>query len=178
MGKRGSKGIRRGKRRTEQRPEVNGFSWVIAGKLAGMGLPGWPFSDQAADLESLKGAGIGAVVTLTEYALESDAVETSGLEVLHLPIPDMTPPSREDIEQFTHFVDEALSADKPVAAHCLAGRGRTGTMLACYLVKQGLDAAAAIAQIREQRPGSIETQEQVMAVFDYARYLKEKILQE
>ena len=173
MGKRGSKGTRRHPRASPPRPEVNGFGWVIEDRLAGMALPGWPFSDLTTDLEALQAAGIGAIVTLTEYPLDAEVVDASGLEVLHLPIPDMTPPSLEAISQFTAYVDEALAGDKAVVAHCLAGRGRTGTMLACYLVKQGMDPTVAISQIREQRPGSIETQEQVLAILGYARFLTE-----
>ena len=53
------------------------------------------------------------------------------------------------------------------------GRGRTGTMLACYLVKtRHITAIEAIAQIRKMRPGSLETQEQEETVGRY--YLKVK----
>jgi hypothetical protein len=45
-------------------------------------------------------------------------------------------------------------------------------MLACYFVKKGMTAAAAIAHIRRIRPGSIETPEQANAVTDFARRLK------
>ena len=59
--------------------------------------------------------------------------------------------------------------------HCYWGLGRTGTMLACYLVKLcGMDAQSAITQVRYTRPYSIETYEQEEAVFDYAEYLSKK----
>lgn len=57
--------------------------------------------------------------------------------------------------------------------HCTLGFGRTGTMLACYLVKErGLCAGDAIAEIRRLRPGSIETYEQEKAVFQFYQRTK------
>jgi atypical dual specificity phosphatase len=53
-----------------------------------------------------------------------------------------------------------------------AGLGRTGTMLACYFVKKGMPAPAAISHVRRIRPGSIETPEQADTITDYARRLK------
>lgn len=60
-----------------------------------------------------------------------------------------------------------------VGVHCALGFGRTGTMLACYLVKErGLAAGDAIAEIRHLRPGSIETHEQEKAVFQFYQRTK------
>ena len=54
------------------------------------------------------------------------------------------------------------------------GRGRTGTMCACYFVHmQGQTADQAIGNIRRMRPGSIETSEQERLVHQYVAYLKE-----
>ncbi|KAG8509908.1 Dual specificity protein phosphatase 23 [Galemys pyrenaicus] len=60
-----------------------------------------------------------------------------------------------------------------VGVHCALGLGRTGTMLACYLVKdRGLAAGDAIAEIRRLRPGSIETYDQEKAVFQFYQRTK------
>ncbi|HCA46062.1 MAG TPA: protein-tyrosine-phosphatase, partial [Armatimonadetes bacterium] len=50
------------------------------------------------------------------------------------------------------------------SVHCMAGLGRTGTMIACYLVSQGMPAEEAIAEVRRARPGSIQTEQQEQAV--------------
>ena len=58
--------------------------------------------------------------------------------------------------------------------HCSAGLGRTGTMLASYLVQRGSNTAEALAQVRKRRPGSIETADQELAVCDYEVYMNTK----
>ena len=53
------------------------------------------------------------------------------------------------------------------------GHGRTGTMLACYLVKtRGMSGADAILETRRLRPGSIETAEQERAVVQFYQRTK------
>ena len=161
-----------------------GFSWMVEGELAGMGRPGIEFSPGAdggtspeawleADLQGLAEAGVGALVSLTEAPLDGEAVRAFGLDLLHLPIRDMAAPGPEDVARFVAFVEGSLEAGRPVGVHCLVGRGRTGTMLACYLVKGGCGPGEAIFRVREARPGSIETAAQEDAVFDYARHLAE-----
>jgi len=54
---------------------------------------------------------------------------------------------------------------------CYAGIGRTGTVLACYLVHRGEEPAEAIIRVRRLRPGSIETPEQETAVRQYAAWV-------
>ena len=56
-----------------------------------------------------------------------------------------------------------------VAVHCLAGRGRTGTVLAAYFVHRGLSAREAIQKVRDLRPGSIEVPEQEDAIRAFER---------
>jgi atypical dual specificity phosphatase len=59
--------------------------------------------------------------------------------------------------------------------HCAAGKGRTGSVLAAYLVKkQGVTAEEAIEKIRSMRPGSIQSVVQETAVSMYEKYLKSK----
>ena len=147
---------------------ISNFSWVIPCRLAGFGVLSAP---TATDLQDLREQGIGALVSLTEASVPDDLVLESGLRYRHLPVPDMQAPSLGEIHQFVAFVDEARNEGMATAVHCLAGLGRTGTMLACYLVHEGNPPDSALAQLRVDRPGSVETLSQERTVYEFARSL-------
>jgi len=153
---------------------LRNFSFVIKDRLAGCAAPGtWdPIED---DLQALKEVGITALVSLTEESLDAVTVEEAGLDYLHEPVPDFHPPRPAQIRRFVEFVKSRIEgkARGAVAVHCFAGRGRTGTLLACYLVATGLDAEEAVRTVRRLRPGSIETREQERAVRSYQAWLQE-----
>lgn len=144
------------------------FSFVIPGKLAGMARPG---GDLEGELLLLKRQGVGAIVTLTMEPLATSLLQRKKIEYLHLPVPDFTAPKLPQIESFVAFVRQQNKNQRAVVVHCGAGMGRTGTMLACYLVALGESAEEAIASVRTIRPGSIETFEQEECVRRYGAVL-------
>jgi atypical dual specificity phosphatase len=141
------------------------FSWVIDGSLAGMARP-WVGTDT---IEELREHGVGAIVSLTEEPLADELADH--FHYAHIPVPDFHAPSLDQIKFFVETVRDWIRRDMGVAVHCAAGCGRTGTMLACYLVGEGESAREAIRHIRGLRPGSIETDEQERAIRDYAEFL-------
>jgi len=143
------------------------FSWVVEDELAAMGAP----EGYDSDFEELETRGVGAVVSLTEDAVLADGAERHGFAYLHVPIPDGTAPEMFQVQQFITFCEQNIEQDRPVAVHCLAGIGRTGTMAACYLVHKGMRAEAAISEIRRIRPRSIETLSQEGVIYEYERNL-------
>ena len=144
------------------------FSWFIKDRLAGMRHPGeWPGT-----FAQLKAMGIGAVVGLTPVPLPRRLLYEHDMAYLHLPIENFEPPELSQIRRFIGFCETNLRSGRAVLVHCLAGLGRTGTMLACYLVWEGMTPDAAIDFVRQRRPGSIETDGQEKAIFDFAAELR------
>jgi atypical dual specificity phosphatase len=139
------------------------FSWIEPSVVAGLAMP-----DSREDLAWLRENGIQVLISLTEYLPRREWINEAGLMSVHIPIPDMDAPNLRQFELCRQTIEKAKSQNMGVAIHCAAGRGRTGTMLAAYLIDQGQGAAEAIQAIRTARPGSIETQHQVAALVHYA----------
>jgi len=143
------------------------FSWLIESKLAGCGRP-----ESEAELEGLTREGVKAIVSLTGTPLYPEPVNRLGFEYLHSHISGaLSPIQLHDIIQ---FIEEQNAQSKPVAVHCAEGKGRTGTVLAAYLVYKGLSADDAIKKVRETRPGSIENLDQENAIREFERTLRPK----
>lgn len=146
------------------------FSWVIEGKLAGCGLP-----VTEDEFEWVVDQGIKSVVTVREVALPSDWFDGGDIDYLHLAVEDFGAPNMEELVQVVDFIDQQISSGRPVMVHCAAGKGRTGAVLAAYLVKkQNLTAGQAIEKIRGMRPGSVQSVSQETAVSMYEKYLKSR----
>ncbi len=112
---------------------VPGFSWIEQDTLAAMARPGRE-RDLEEDMTWLQSAGIRVLVSLTEEPVSEKVLEKYGMEGLHLPVEDFTPPTLAQIDRFLEEVDRARLEGYALGIHCTAGKGRTGTMLAAYLV--------------------------------------------
>jgi atypical dual specificity phosphatase len=145
-------------------PPPDEFSWIEKPLLAGMARPG-----ALDELLWLRDQGIQLLVSLTESPLRRDWVNDAGLFSMHVPVEDLHAPSQKQIELCLSAILKARTNQFGVGVHCGAGLGRTGTILACYLVTQNTSARDAIAQVRQLRPGSIETPEQEEAIEEFAR---------
>lgn len=144
------------------------FSWVIDGMLAGSGMP-----MSREELEWIKDNGIKAVLTLTEEQLPHEWLD--GIEYLHVPTVNGSAPDIGDIERAADFIENNLKSNKSVVVHCAAGKGRTGTILAAYMIKfKGMVASDAIEKIRSARPGSVENDSQEIALSLFERHLKNR----
>lgn len=120
-----------------------------------------PASD--GELRYLKTRGVGALVRLVEKGsskVTSEQVARAGLAELHSPIPDYGAPPVPQIEVILNFARDSVATGRAVCVCCGHGYGRTGTILACYLVRKGWTTDEAIREVRSKRPGSIETKVQ------------------
>lgn len=138
------------------------MNWIVPDLIAATALP------SARDLRRLREAGVTLLVSVVPELPDLDEVERADMRHLHLPVDYMSAPSRQQIRKFVSAVEAELRRGGKVAVHCIGGFGRTGTVIACYLVSQGTDPREAISLVRRQRPGSIESEEQVEAVFAWA----------
>ena len=150
---------------------MSGPAFVVDGVLAGMCRP--PY-DKALKgfLGSLKRKGIGAIVSLTDHGPDASEIEGEGFEHLRLAVRDFSAPAARQIDRFVAFTRRFnRKTGEAVAVHCGSGLGRTGTMLACFLVAEGRSPAQAIGEVRRKRPGSVETEAQEKAVQNYSARL-------
>jgi atypical dual specificity phosphatase len=98
-------------------------------------------------------------------------VRNIGFEYFLIPIRDFSVPKMEQIHDFLSFVEEMLQQNKPVVVCCGAGIGRTGTMLAVYLVSRCYPPEEALEEVKAKRGVGVESYAQREAVFRYARSL-------
>ena len=144
------------------------YAYQISFDLSGFNLGTVKLTGQwAVDSE-----GVDILITLTEELLPRSWIDGAGLMGVHVPIADMDAPGIDQIEHVMAVIQKAKNSNMGVAVHCLAGLGRTGTMLAAYFVEQGNTSTEAIRKVRELRPGSIEVrvQEEAIRTFERSRH--------
>lgn len=141
------------------------FSWLEKNKIAGCARP-----VTESELKAAKEQGVKAIVSLTGTPLNPDVVSRLGFEYLHSHISGA--PSVEQLDEILKVIEEKNAQSKPVLVHCGEGKGRTGTVLAAYLVYHGLGADVAIRRVREKQPGSIESLEQENAIRKFETHFR------
>jgi atypical dual specificity phosphatase len=79
----------------------------------------------------------------------------------------MAAPSPDQFRVALDFIDRARSRGEGVAVHCLMGQGRTGSILAAFLIRAGADTSDAVEQLRVLCPGALSSppQERALQMF-------------
>ena len=146
--------------------EPHPFDWLFVDRLGVCVHP--MVGEQAA--AQLASSHIGLLINLHERANSPELIDRIGARSLHMPVPNTFPPTQAQLDEGVAAIAEALAGGERVVVHCGAGLGRSGTLLAAFLVfEEGCDAEQAMRRVRAARPGAIETLDQEQAIREYAR---------
>jgi len=105
---------------------------------------------------------VTTIIRFNDKRYDERKFTDNGFEHKDLIFKDGTSPNLEILKEFLKTCEEAKGA---VACHCKAGLGRTGTLIACYLIKHyRFTAHEAIAWTRICRPGSVIANQQTFLV--------------
>ena len=147
------------------------FSWLEPSKVAGTSVP-----RSVAEMAAMVREGVAHLVSLSPDT-PPPTFPLKGLTIHCIHVKEFEAPSIDQIDEFLHICEVAKAAGEGVAVHCRGGNGRTGTMLAVYLVwSRGMEARAAVKEVRRTRPGSIENKKQENVVSDFMNYKKSLML--
>ncbi|CAN0132203.1 unnamed protein product [Lampetra planeri] len=161
-------------------------SWVTENILA-MARPSTETIEKYDVIEQFKSLGISTVINLQwpgEHAscgfpLEEESGFTylprvfmdNNIYFYNFCWKDYGVASLTTILDMVKVITFALQEGK-VAIHCHAGLGRTGVLIACYLVFAGrMHPDQAILYVRARRPNAVQTRGQLLCVREFAQFL-------
>jgi len=138
--------------------------WVVTGKLLAGYYPGDTIViEMEKKLRSLLAVGIRYTINLMEDAEHNwsgnlftpyhpyltQYAQEIGAEIVctRHPIRDMGVPAREEMSDILNEIDLAIENNKPVYVHCLGGKGRTGTVVGCFLMRHGIATESTVLQM-------------------------------
>lgn len=136
-------------------PPFSQSYWVAPGKLLAGCYPGAPHDGEMTEkLRNLVALNVSTVVNLMEpdevdhfgrpfisYDTELKALAAEkgrDMVIIRLPIRDLGIPDKGHMRRILDAIDRSVDQGGVVYLHCWGGRGRTGTVVGCYLIRHGL----------------------------------------
>ncbi|XP_057655784.1 dual specificity protein phosphatase 23-like isoform X1 [Diorhabda carinulata] len=124
----------------------------------------WP--QTRGNMEYLWQIGMRHIVTLCPEKIPN--INESKFNWTYIPIEECNAPDIEQIFKFIRTIQMCRKHKLPVGVHDRMGLGRTGVMIAIYLMYfYGMTADQAIKNLRYNRPGSLDTPIQEECVKNY-----------
>ncbi len=129
-----------------------------------------PWVEELPDLKEQH--NIAAMVRLQESTTElTEAIAGMGFHDLYVPILDMTAPTIDLVDRILAYIRGHVAAGRKVGVSCMAGQGRTGTVLSCYLLSKG----GYTPRQAMKAAGFVEVSEQVALVHQYCERLRSRV---
>lgn len=136
--------------------------WVKPNQLLAGEYPGaLTRAKAAAKLRMLDEAGVDTIIDLTEdvdglepYSHLLDEITASNgrsIRRYRHPIPDNHVIDDAGYDDILARINDEINSGRTVYVHCWGGRGRTSTVVGCWLIEKGLDYDATIARLKELR---------------------------
>ncbi|CAG5108445.1 Oidioi.mRNA.OKI2018_I69.chr1.g3799.t1.cds [Oikopleura dioica] len=144
-----------------ERVENGDFNWIVPNKFLAFSGPhpkskienGYPLHAPEAYFPYFRKHNINTVIRLNKKIYPAQRFTDGGFEHHDMFFTDGSCPPDHILKRFLEVVENMNGA---AAIHCKAGLGRTGSLIACYLMKHyKFTAAEAIAWLRLCRPGSV-----------------------
>ncbi|XP_054376272.2 dual specificity protein phosphatase CDC14B isoform X4 [Pongo abelii] len=104
-------------------------------------------------IQYFKNHNVTTIIRLNKRMYDAKRFTDAGFDHHDLFFADGSTPTDAIVKE---FLDICENAEGAIAVHCKAGLGRTGTLIACYIMKHyRMTAAETIAWVRICRPGSV-----------------------